>query len=133
MFNGTNDVINDLIAKDVIKLIDRIELVMCKKYLKELNIKGYSKLKAEEIRKFLVDELKKQNIEYILKIYNENKIRLDMFKYEVCDTLELSNYKFNKKKNNFTISGIQSIRAGGKTQKCNKYCRIEIYKAKLEV
>ena len=131
MFNDINCIINDLVAKDVIRLIDRIELVMCKKYLKELNIRGYSKLKAEEIRKLLADELKKQNIEYILKIYNENKIKLDMFKYEVCDILKLSNYKFDKEKNSFSVSGIQSIRAGGKTQKYNKYCRIEIYKVKL--
>ena len=133
MLNDINCTINDLVVKDVIRLIDRIEIIMCKKYLKELNIRGYSKLKAVEIRKLLADELKKQNIEYILKIYNENKIKLDMFKYEVCDTLKLSNYKFDKEKNNFSVSGVQSIRAGGKTQKCNKYCRIEIYKAKLGV
>ncbi len=131
--NKDNSTINDLIAKDIIRLIDRVELAKCKGYLKELGVKGYSKLNTREIRGTLVDILRKMpNNEYALNIYNENKVRLDMFKYEVCETLELSKYRFDKDIDNFTVSGVQSVRAGGKTQQCNKYCRREVYKKMLE-
>ena len=123
----SSSLIDDLIIKDTIGLIDRIELVKCKTYLKELGIKGYSKLSAKEMREVLAKALKTQSNEYVLKVYNENKVRLDMFKYEVCEALDLSIYKFNKEKDRFVVSGIQSVHAGGKTQQCNKYCRRKIY------
>lgn len=125
--------IDDLIVKDTIKLIDRLDMPKCKEYLKEIGVKGYSKLAANETRELLAKKLREQSNEYVLKIYNDNKVRLDMFKYEVCDTLEISKYKLDKDIDKFTISGVQSVRAGGKTQQCNKYCRREVYKKMLEV
>ena len=130
--NNISYEINKLIIRDTIRLVDRIELVRCKHYLKVLGIKGYSKLSASDLRKMLVENLKKQNDEYILAIYNDNKVRLDMFKYELCETLKISSYRFDKEKDSFTVSGVQSVRAGGKTQQCAKFCRKEVYKKMLE-
>lgn len=123
-----NFIIDDLIVRNTIELIDRIDIVKCKEYLKEMGVKGYSKLAANEIRELLAKKLKEQSNEYVLKIYDENKVRLDMFKYEICDTLKISKYKLDKDIDKFTISGVQSVRAGGKTQQCNKYCRRDVYK-----
>ena len=55
-----------------------------------------------------------------------------MFKYELCETLKISSYRFDKEKDSFTVSGIQSVRAGGKTQQYAKFCRKEVYKKMLE-
>lgn len=120
--------IDDLIVKDTIKLIDRLDIPKCKEYLRELDIKGYSTLSAKEIREVLSKVLKNQSKEYVLKVYNENKVKLDMFKYEICDILQLSKYKLDKDIDSFTISGTQSLRAGGKMQQYNKYCRRDVYK-----
>lgn len=131
MFYIENDMVVDMIVKDTISLVNRIELVKCKKYLKELGVKNYSKLNASDTRECLVKMLKLQDKEYVLKIYIENKVRLDMFKYEVCEVLGISIYKFNQEKENFIISGVQSVKAGGKTQECSKFCRIYIYEKML--
>lgn len=127
-----NFIIDDLIVRNTIELIDRIDIVKCKEYLKEIGVKGYSKLAANEIRELLAKKLKEQSNEYVLKIYDENKVRLDMFKYEICDTLQLSKYKLDKDIDSFTISGTQSLRAGGKMQQYNKYCRREVYRKMLQ-
>lgn len=120
--------IDDLIVKDTIELIDRLDMPKCKEYLKEMGVKGYSKLAANETRELLAKKLREQSNEYVLKIYDDNKVRLDMFKYEICDILQLSKYKLDKDIDSFTISGTQSLRAGGKMQQYNKYCRRDVYR-----
>lgn len=54
-----------------------------------------------------------------------------MFKYEVCQVLNISKWRFNKIKHTFKISGKQVVNINCKPKVVNKYNRRFIYEIKL--
>lgn len=68
----------------------------------------------------------------MLEIYKEHQIRLDMFKYEVCEVLNITRWGFSKIKHNLKVSGTQVVNIGCKPKECKKYDRRFIYEYKLE-
>ena len=90
------DIIDKFIIKDTIHLIDRIITSECKKILGKISIKKYTNLKEKEVKELLKKHLPNVEPEIVLNIYNEHKVKLDMFGYEVCEVLNISKWKFNK-------------------------------------
>lgn len=127
----TNE-IDRLIIKDVIELIDRITTSECKKILGKIGIKKYTYLKEKEVKRVLKEHLPEVAPEIILDIYKEHQIRLDMFKYEVCEVLDITQWRFSKIKNILKVSGTQVINIECKPKECKKYDRRFIYQYKLE-
>ncbi|WP_042275557.1 hypothetical protein [[Clostridium] dakarense] len=124
--------IDVFVIRDTIKLIDRITTNECKKIVGKIGIKKYTDLKEKEVKELLKKHLLEQPPEVVLEIYKEHQIKLDMFKYEVCEVLNISKWKFGKIKSNFEISGTQVVNVGRKPKKCKKYDRRFIYEYKLE-
>lgn len=126
----TNE-IDRLIIKDVIKLIDRITTSECKKILGKIGIKNYTDLKEKEVKILLKEYLPEVEPETMLDIYKEHQIRLDMFKYEVCEVLNISVYKFDKIKSTLKVSGQQVVNVRNIPKVVNKYDRRFIYEILL--
>ena len=122
------DIIDKFIIKDTIHLIDRIITSECKKILGKIGIKKYTNLKEKEVKELLKKHLPNVESEIILNIYNEHKVKLDMFGYEVCETLNITKWKFNKIKHTLKISGTQVVNINCKPKIINKYDRRFIYK-----
>lgn len=125
----TNE-IDRLIIKDVIKLIDRITTSECKKILGKIGIKNYTDLKEKEVKTLLKEHLPEVASETMLEIYKEHQIRLDMFKYEVCEVLNITQWRFSKIKHTLKVSGTQVVNIGGYPKTVNKYDRRFIYNIK---
>ncbi|EGT4669058.1 hypothetical protein DFW37_17845 [Clostridioides difficile] len=124
------DYIDELIIKDTIKLIDRITTNECKKILGRIGIRGYSDLKEREIKVLLKEHLPEVSPEIIIGIYKEHQIKLDMFKYEVCEILNISNWRFDKIKMRLEVSGTQVVNIGCRSKVVKKYDRRFIYEYK---
>ena len=122
------DEIDILIIKDTIHLIDRIITSECKKILGKIGIKKYTNLKEKEVKELLKKHLSNVEPEIVLNVYNEHKVKLDMFGYEVCEALNISKWKFNKIKHTLKISGTQVVNINCKPKIINKYDRRFIYK-----
>lgn len=127
------DYIDRLIARDTIKLIDRITTNECKKILGKIGIKKYSKLREKEVKKLLKEQLPKESTKIVLDIYNEHQVKLDMFRYEVCDVLNISKWKFDSIKYDLKVSGTQVVNVCCKPKVVNKYDRRFVYKILLKV
>lgn len=125
--------IDKLIIKDTITLIDRIRTNECKKILGKIGVKKYSDLKEKEAKGLLKIHLTEVAPEIILDIYKEHQIKLDMFKYEVCETLNISNWRFDKIKMNLEVSGTQVVNVGCNPKVCIKYDRRFIYEYKMNI
>ncbi|WP_107602653.1 hypothetical protein [Clostridioides difficile] len=125
------DVIDKFIIKDTVKLIDRITTNECKKLLGRIGIKKYSDLKEKEVKELLKKHLPNVAPEIVLNIYKEHQVKLDMFKYEVCEVLSISEWRFNKIKHTFKISGTQVVNINCKPKVVSKYDRRFIYEVKL--
>ncbi|RDY29743.1 hypothetical protein CHL78_000815 [Romboutsia weinsteinii] len=125
------DEIDKLIIKDVVKLIDRITTSECKKILGKVGIKNYTDLKEKEVKTLLKEHLPEVEPEIILWIYKEHQVRLDMFKYEVCEVLNITQWRFGKIKHNLKISGKQVVNIAGHPKTVNKYDRAYIYELLL--
>lgn len=121
------DEIDRLIIKDTIHLIDRIITSECKKILGKIGIKKYTNLREKEVKELLKKHLPNVEPEIVLNIYNEHKVKLDMFGYEVCEVLNISKWKFNKIKHTLKISGTQVVNINCKPKIINKYDRRFIY------
>ncbi|MDO4925357.1 MAG: hypothetical protein Q3980_06865 [Turicibacter sp.] len=121
------DDVDRIIIQDTLKFIDRVLTSACKKTLGRIGIKGYSELNSQETKNLLKEHLAKQSDEIILKFYRENKVVLDMFKYEVCEVLNISEWRFSKIKYDLKISGTQVVNVCCKPKICNKYDRRFIY------
>ncbi|MGL4731697.1 MAG: hypothetical protein ACRCW0_08940 [Clostridium sp.] len=122
------DSIDKMIAKDTLELVDRIVTSKCKKMLGRIGVKGYYKLNMVDTKKLLNIELGKKNEELILEFYKDNKVVLDMFKYEVIETLNISKYEFDKIRGNLKVSGKQIINIGKIPKTVIKYDRRSVYK-----
>lgn len=125
------DDIDKLIIEDTIKLIDRVTTSKCKKKLGRIGVKKYTKLKEKEVKKLLKENLIEQNPEVVLKFYNENKVIIDMFKYEVCEALDISKWEFDNIKKKLKVSGKQVVNICSFPKECKKYDRRTIYEIKL--
>ncbi|CED93241.1 hypothetical protein [Romboutsia ilealis] len=121
------DDIDKFIVKDTIHLIDRIITSECKKILGKIGIKKYTNLREKEVKELLKKHLSNVEPEIVLNIYNEHKVKLDMFGYEVCEVLNISKWKFNKIKHTLKISGTQVVNINCKPKIINKYDRRFIY------
>lgn len=121
------DIIDKFIIKDTIHLIDRIITSECKKILGKIGIKKYTNLREKEVKELLKKHLSNVEPEIVLNIYNEHKVKLDMFGYEVCEVLNISKWKFNKIKHTLKISGTQVVNINCKPKIINKYDRRFIY------
>lgn len=121
------DIIDKFIIKDTIHLIDRIITSECKKILGKIGIKKYTNLREKEVKELLKKHLLNVEPEIVLNIYNEHKVKLDMFGYEVCEVLNISKWKFNKIKHTLKISGTQVVNINCKPKIINKYDRRFIY------
>lgn len=124
------DNIDQIIVKDTLRLIDRIITSRCKRMLGRIGVKGYYKLNMIDTKKLLNIELVKMNDEIILEFYNDNKVVLDMFKYEVIEVLDISKYEFNKIKDSIKVSGEQIVNVAGKPKTVIKYDRRSVYNLK---
>ena len=60
--------------------------------LGRIGVKGYYKLDMLNTKELLANELSKRSDDIILEFYNDNKVVLDMFKYEVIEALGISKY-----------------------------------------
>ena len=121
------DIIDKFIIKDTIHFIDRIITSECKKILGKIGIKKYTNLREKEVKELLKKHLPNVEPEIVLNIYNEHKVKLDMFGYEVCEVLNISKWKFNKIKHTLKISGTQVVNINCKPKIINKYDRRFIY------
>lgn len=125
----TNE-IDRLIIRDTIRLIDRITTNECKKILRRIGIKKYTDLKEKEVKDLLKKHLPEQHPEIVLKIYKQYHIKLDMFRYEVCEILNISKWEFDKIKNKLNVSGTQVVNVCCRPKICKKYDRKFIYEYK---
>lgn len=125
----TNE-IDRLIIRDTIRLIDRITTNECKKILGRIGIKKYTDLKEKEVRALLKTHLPEQPPERILEIYKEHQIRLDCFKYEVIEILNISRWRFNQIKWELKVSGRQVVNINCRPKVVNKFDRRFIYEYK---
>ena len=133
-FNNKEHEVDDvdrIIIQYTLKLIDRVLTSTCKKTLGRIGVKGYSELKSQDTKNLLKEHLPKQSEEIILRFYRENKVVLDMFKYEVCEVLNISEWRFSKIKYDLKISGTQVVNICCKPKICNKYDRRFIYEKLL--
>ena len=119
-------VADKMLIKDVIQLIDRLDVVTCKKYLKRLGVTGYYSLNKADTVELLRHELK-DNDDMTLKLYEENRVILDMFAYEVIDVLNITKYRFNKIKGSLKVSGTKIVNIGTAPKTVSKYDRRSIY------
>ena len=119
--------IDIFIIRDTIKLIDRIKTNACKKILGKIGVKKYSDLKEKEVKDILKKHLAEQSPEMVLEIYKEHQIKLDCFKYEVIEILNISRWSFSKIKHTLKVSGTQVVNIGCKPKVCKKYDRRFIY------
>lgn len=119
--------VDRMIIKDVIKLIDRLDIITCRKIASKLDVKGHYKLTKANIVKLLRNELHNLNERALLEIYEENKVLLDMYAHEVINALEISNYRFNKIKNTLKVSGTRKIFINNHTKTIKMYDRRFIY------
>lgn len=125
--------IDIFVIRDTIKLIDRITTSECKKILGKIGIKNYTDLKEKEVKILLKEGLQKVAPETILDIYKEHQIRLDMFKYEICEVLNITQWRFSKIKHTLKVSGTQVVNVGCKPKVVKKYDRRFVYEIKLEM
>lgn len=123
--------INRLLIKDTIKHIDRIDMRTCKKFLGRIGIKGYYNLNNKNTKELLKNELYKRKNCTVLEFYRDNQIKLDCFKYEVIELLNISSWEFDKIKHQLKVSGTQVVNIGCKPKTVNKYDRRFIYEIKL--
>lgn len=124
--------VDKMVINDTISLIHRLDLPTSKKILGRMGLKGYTNLKYNEVQSLLKENLPKQSDRLILKIYDENKIKLSCFKYEVVDILNISEYKFQKIKKSLKVVGTQTVTNKDYSKKVNKYDRKYIYEIKLK-
>ena len=127
----TTDEIKEILKADTLRLINRVELSNIKAELKKLNVKGYSKLYKDNAVKLLTEELLKQDLNTILDFYETNKVKLGMFKKEVLETLDMTDYAFNKIRNNFKIAGSIRMTMDFKTLTVDMYDRKYVYNYKF--
>ncbi|KPI48389.1 hypothetical protein ACWTV9_10245 [Clostridioides difficile] len=125
----TNE-IDRLIIRDTIRLIDRITINECKKILGKIGIKKYTDLKEKEVKALLKKYLPEQPPERILEIHKEHQIRLDCFKYEVIEILNISKWRFNQIKHDLKVSGTQVVNISCRPKVVNKFDRRFIYEYK---
>ncbi|MDY4575258.1 MAG: hypothetical protein SPD90_09390 [Intestinibacter sp.] len=125
-------VVDKMVINDTISLIHRLDLPTCKKLLGRIGLKGYTNLNYSEVQKLLKENLPKQNDRLILKFYEENRVKLGCFKYEVINILNISDYKFYKIKNSLKVVGTQIVTNKDYSKKVNKYDRKYIYEIKLK-
>lgn len=125
-------IVDKMVITDTINLVHRLDYPTSKKILGRIGIKGYTNLKYNEVQSLLKVNLPKQSDRLILKIYDENKIKLGCFKYEVVDILNISEYKFQKIKKSLKVVGTQIVTNKNYSKKVNKYDRKYIYEIKLK-
>lgn len=126
------DTVDMMLSKDVINIIDRLDVNTCKKYLGRVGIKGYYNLNKADTVKLLKEQLRSNREQITLDLYNENKVKLDMYAYEVVEALNISRWRFNQIKDSLLISGTQVVNIGGKPKTVNKYDRKFIYKLNIK-
>lgn len=126
------DDIDNIIVQDTLRLINRVVTTKCKQMLGCIGVKGYYKLDMLSTKELLYNKLAEKKESIILEFYKDNKIVLDMFKYEVVEILGISNYEFNKIKHKLNISGEQIVNVGGIPKKVIKYDRRSVYSFYME-
>lgn len=119
--------IDRLIIRDTVEFIDRITTDECKKILGKIGIKRYSNLKEKEVKGLLKKYLPEVDPEIILEIYKEHQTKLDMFRYEVSEVLNISKWQFDKIKHKFKVSGVQVVNVNCNPKYVNKYDRRSVY------
>ena len=100
--------------------------------LGRIGVKGYYKLDMLNTKELLANELSKRSDDIILEFYNDNKVVLDMFKYEVIEALGISKYEFDKIKHKLKVSGEQIVNIGDMPKKVIKYDRRSVYSLVME-
>lgn len=125
-------IVDKMVITDTISLIHRLDLPTSKKILGRIGLKGYTNLNYNQVQSLLKENLPKADDRLILKFYDENKIKLSCFKYEVVDILNISEYKFQKIKKSLKVVGTQTVTNKDYSKKVNKYDRKYIYEIKLK-
>lgn len=119
--------IDRMIINDVIEVVDRLDINTCKKYLGRVGVKGYYNLNKADTVKLLKDGLRNSKEHLILELYEENRVILDMYAYEVIDVLNITKYRFNKIKDSLKVSGTKIVNIGTAPKTVYKYDRRSIY------
>jgi hypothetical protein len=119
-----------MIVEDTINLLERVTKISCRRFLSKLGIKGYYNLNEFDVKNLLRNELRKEKEEIVLEFYESNKIKLDMFKYEVTNTLKISNYEFNEIKGKLKVSGVEVVNINKRPKHVLKYDRKCVYEIK---
>lgn len=124
--------VDKMLVKDTLDLIHRLDLSSSKNILNQIGIKVDKNLKYKDIQELLKINLPKQSDKEILKFYEENKIKLGCFKYEVIDILKITDYRFYKIKKSLKVVGTQVVNIQNFPTVVNKYDRKYIYEIKLK-